>query len=238
MLVVGFASAALIVGVHRMPRRIATAVAATALLAGLAGPAAYSVATAATPHTGSIPSAGPSSAGGFGPGGGGPGGFGGGRPPTGMPNGGAAPGGTAQGGATGGTTGGTTGGASTGGLLDGSTSSAALNALLESDASSYTWVAAAIGSNSAAGYQLATQQPVMAIGGFNGSDPSPTLAQFQQWVAAGRIHYFIAQGSGFGGGGGGISAGGSTSTQISTWVEDTFTARTVDGVTVYDLTSG
>ena len=76
----------------------------------------------------------------------------------------------------------------------------------------------------------------MAIGGFNGSDPSPTLAQFQQWVAQGRIHYFITQGSG--GFGGGLSASGSTSSQISTWVEDTFTAQTVDGVTVYDLTTG
>ncbi len=232
VLVVGFTAAALLVGVRHLPRRFATAVAAAALVAGLAGPAAYSVATAATPHTGSIPSAGPSSAGGFGPGGGGPGGFGGGQPPTGMANGVTAPGGT-----TGGTAGGTTGGASTGGLLDGSTSSAALNTLLETDASSYTWVAAAVGSNSAAGYQLATQQPVMAIGGFNGSDPSPTLAQFQQWVAEGRIHYFISQGSG-GFGGGGLSAGGSTSSQITTWVEDTFTARTVDGVTVYDLTTG
>jgi hypothetical protein len=145
-----------------------------------------------------------------------------------MTNGGTAPGGT---------TGGTTGGASTGGLLDGSASSAALDTLLETDASSYTWVAAAIGSNSAAGFQLATQQPVMAIGGFNGSDPSPTLAQFERWVAEGTIHYFIGQGTG-GFGGGGISAGGSTSSQISTWVEDTFTAQTVDGVTVYDLTTG
>jgi hypothetical protein len=74
----------------------------------------------------------------------------------------------------------------------------------------------------------------MAIGGFNGSDPSPTLAQFQAWVAAGRIHYFIAGG----GTGGGPSAGGSTSSQISEWVESTFSARTVDGVTVYDLTTG
>jgi hypothetical protein len=131
----------------------------------------------------------------------------------------------------------------TGGLLDGSTSSTALNALLEADASSYTWVAAAVGSNSAAGYQLATQQPVMAIGGFNGSDPSPTLAQFKEYVAAGKIHYFIAGGGvggGFGGGfgGGGIGAGGSTSSAIAQWVESTFTARTVDGVTVYDLTTG
>ena len=46
----------------------------------------------------------------------------------------------------------------------------------------YTWVAATVGSNNASGYQLATGDPVMAIGGFNGSDPSPTLAQFQQLV--------------------------------------------------------
>ena len=134
---------------------------------------------------------------------------------------------------------GATGGASTGGLLDGSTSSAELTTLLETDASSYTWVAAAIGSNNAAGYQLATQQPVMAIGGFNGSDPSPTLAQFQQWVSQRKIHFFIAQGGGFGaGGGGGPNAGGGTSSQIASWVESTFSAKTVDGVTVYDLTVG
>jgi 4-amino-4-deoxy-L-arabinose transferase-like glycosyltransferase len=192
----------MIVGVRHLPRRVGLAVASVAVVAALAGPATYSLATAATPHTGSIPSAGPSSSGFGGPGGGG---LGGGTPPT-------------------------------GGLLDGSTSSAALTRLLEADASSYTWVAAAVGSNSAAGYQLASQEPVMAIGGFNGSDPSPTLAQFRQWVAAGRIHYFIAQGRGFGGGGG-LSAGGSTSSQIATWVEQTFPPRTVDGVTVYDLTS-
>jgi 4-amino-4-deoxy-L-arabinose transferase-like glycosyltransferase len=232
VLVVGFVAAALIVGVHHLPRRIAAAVAGAALVAGLAGPAAYSVATAATAHSGSIPSAGPSSAGGFGPGGVGPGGFGpGGFGPGGGPGG--APGGF------GGATKGAAGGASTGGLLDGSTSSAALTRLLETDASSYTWVAAAIGSNSAAGYQLATQEPVMAIGGFNGSDPSPTLAQFQQWVSQGKIHFFIAQGGGFGaGGGGGPNAGGGTSSQIASWVESTFTAKTVDGVTVYDLTVG
>ncbi len=35
----------------------------------------------------------------------------------------------------------------------------------------------------------------------------------------------------------GPSAGGSTSSQIATWVENTYTAQTVDGVTVYDLTA-
>jgi hypothetical protein len=75
----------------------------------------------------------------------------------------------------------------------------------------------------------------MAIGGFNGSDPSPTLAQFQQYVADGEIHYFIAGGGGRGGMGGSDSGTGSA---ISTWVADTFSATTVDGVTVYDLSGG
>jgi len=120
-----------------------------------------------------------------------------------------------------------------GGLLQGSDPSAEVTATLLEDASSYTWVAAAVGSNSAAGYQLATEQPVMAIGGFNGSDPSPTLAQFQQYVADGDIHWFI------GGGGFGQSMGGSSaSSAISAWVEANFQATTVDGVTLYDLSAG
>jgi 4-amino-4-deoxy-L-arabinose transferase-like glycosyltransferase len=218
---VGFAAALMIVGVRHLPRRIAAAVAVVALLAGLTAPTAYSLATASTPHTGSIPSAGPSA---------GTAGFAGG--PAGGPAGAATPNGT-------GTSNNSGTNANPGGLLDGSTSSAALTTLLEADASSYTWVAAAVGSNSAAGYQLATQQPVMAIGGFNGSDPSPTLARFQAWVAAGRIHYFIGGGDSFGDGPGGATGGGSgTASQITSWVESTFTAQTVDGVTVYDLTSG
>jgi 4-amino-4-deoxy-L-arabinose transferase-like glycosyltransferase len=117
-----------------------------------------------------------------------------------------------------------------GGLLDGGTPDAELVALLSQDAGAYTWVAAAIGSNSAAGVQLATGEPVMAIGGFNGSDPAPSLKQFQQLVAEGKIHYFL---------GGGRSMGGSdTSRQISAWVADNFTASSVGGATVYDLTAG
>jgi 4-amino-4-deoxy-L-arabinose transferase-like glycosyltransferase len=67
--------------------------------------------------------------------------------------------------------------------------------MLESDASHYTWVAATVNSNSAAGYQLASDDPVMAIGGFNGTDPTPSLAQFEKYVAEGKIHYFIAGGA-------------------------------------------
>ena len=69
-----------------------------------------------------------------------------------------------------------------GGLLDASTPSTAVVSALSANADQYTWVAAAIGSQNAAGLQLGTQLPVMAIGGFNGSDPCPTLAQFQEYV--------------------------------------------------------
>jgi hypothetical protein len=100
-------------------------------------------------------------------------------------------------------------------------------------------------SNSAAGVQLATGDPVMSIGGFNGTDPAPTLQQFQQYVSQGKIHYFIAGGGigrgggGFGQDGGGFGAGGgsSTASQITTWVEQNFTATNVGGTTVYDLSS-
>ncbi|MGV7942692.1 glycosyl transferase, partial [Mycobacterium kansasii] len=72
-------------------------------------------------------------------------------------------------------------------FLMGSTAGPEVTALLRTDAERYTWVAATVGANAAAGYQLATEKPVMPIGGFNGTDPSPTLAQFQQYVRDGRI---------------------------------------------------
>ena len=127
--------------------------------------------------------------------------------------------------------------------------------LLERDASKYEWVAAAVGANDAAGYQIATGDAVMAIGGFNGTDPYPTLSQFEKLVQEGKVHYFIAGGGGpggfgragaggpvgFGGGGGvGPGAGSSSSdaSAITSWVEQHFSATTVGGVTVYDLTVG
>jgi 4-amino-4-deoxy-L-arabinose transferase-like glycosyltransferase len=254
VLVAGLAVAALVAALPwraggglagRGGRRVAAAVAGAGLLVALAGPAAYALDTAATPHGGAIPSAGPAVQGGPGGGpGGGPrgGGFrngggraggqqGFGRDGDGNPFGQATPGqgGMGQGGMAPGGAGGRGG---MGGLLDGATPDAELVTLLQQDADRYTWVAAAIGSNSAAGVQLATGEPVMAIGGFNGSDPAPTLAQFQHYVAEGRIHYFLG-----GGRMGGRSMGGSDAAQqISAWVADNFPATSVGGATVYDLT--
>ena len=223
-----------------------------ALAAGLGGPLAYSIDTAATAHTGSIPAAGPAGAGSSGgPGGGQP--SAGGFPGTAGSSraGESAPGGTGYPGGTAGTVPGdaprtgTTGGTATSGSArtiggaggpggTGSVSSA-LSSLLESGASGYRWAAAAVGSSSAASLELGSNGvPVMAIGGFSGSDPAPTLAQFEKLVSAHEIHYFVASGSGGPGGRGGGSGYGS---QIAAWVKAHFTARTVGGMTVYDLTA-
>jgi hypothetical protein len=118
-----------------------------------------------------------------------------------------------------------------GGLLDTGTPSAELTSMLEQGADGYTWVAAAVGANNAAGYQLATELPVMAIGGFNGSDPSPTLEQFQQYVADGKVHYFL------GGSGPRSNSGSNDAQQIAVWVEQNYTGTTIGGTAVYDLTA-
>ena len=224
--------------------RLALAVAplGLALVAGLAGPAAYALDTVGTAHTGAIPSAGPQAAG-FGGPGGGPGGQGGfpgtgqsrrGPAGTGAPSGtGTAPGGTAGAGPArrdGGGGPGADGGFGGGGGLGGDTTvSSALTRLLEQDAGSYKWVAATEGSEGAAPLELATGDAVMAIGGFNGTDPWPTLAVFKELVAKHEIHYYVGQGGQSFGGGRGSSA-------IAAWVAAHFTKQTVGGQTVYDLT--
>ena len=62
------------------------------------------------------------------------------------------------------------GGGGMGGLLNATTPSADLVTALTTDAEQFTWAAAVVGSNNAASYQLATELPVMAVGGFNGTD--------------------------------------------------------------------
>ncbi len=111
-------------------------------------------------------------------------------------------------------------------------SDSALVALLASTTT--RWAAATVGSQSSAPLQLASGKAVLAIGGFTGSDDAPTLAEFQAWVQQGLIHYFVA-----GGQGGGPSGGqdGGAAGEITSWVESHYTATTVGGVTVYDLTS-
>jgi 4-amino-4-deoxy-L-arabinose transferase-like glycosyltransferase len=215
------------------------------LIAIAGGPTAYALDTAATPHTGSTPSAGPavSNAGGTG----GPGGFGGNRPTNGnAANSGGAPNGS--GGAANGSSGrpgfgtppsgsqasgaqpsGSQPSRGTGGFGGGATVSSALVTLLKKAGT--TWSAATVGSQSAGPLELQSGTAVMAIGGFSGSDNAPTLAQFEKLVAAGKIHYFIG-----GGQGGGPGGGGGSGSAIASWVAAHYTATTVGGSTVYDLT--
>jgi 4-amino-4-deoxy-L-arabinose transferase-like glycosyltransferase len=239
-------------------RRLVLLPVGLAMVAGLAGPAAYALDTVNTAHTGAIPSAGPAATG-FGGGPGAGGGFAGARP------GGTRPGGTAGNGFPGGQFGGPGGSSGTGragapggfggtgtsgtgtsgagrgpggaggtggpgGGLGGNTQvSSALAKLLEQDASSYKWVAATEGSEGAAPLELATGDAVMSIGGFNGTDPWPTLAVFKELVAKHEVHYYVGQGGQSFGGGQGSSA-------IASWVAAHFTKETVGGQTVYDLT--
>jgi hypothetical protein len=161
------------------------------------------------------------------------------------------------------------------------TVSGAFARLLEGGAAHYTWAAATNGADSAASMELATGgAPVMAIGGFRGTDPAPSLARFEELVSEHKIHYYVA-GGGFGGAGGGLGGagggfggglaergaggaggdpagrgagggfggfggfggvggpGGSSTdaAQISAWVQAHFTAQTVGGMTVYNLTA-
>ena len=88
----------------------------------------------------------------------------------------------------------------------------------------------------------------MAIGGFSGQGGNLSLAQFEAYVKAGDIHYYIASGGGGGGGGGGGfggggfgggaggPGGGSSTSSITSWVKAHYRAETIGGQTVYDLT--
>jgi 4-amino-4-deoxy-L-arabinose transferase-like glycosyltransferase len=248
---------------------LAAAPVSLALVAGLAGPVAYSIDTAATAHGGSIPTAGPAltaSAGGPGETGspGFPGAAGGSTRSTGSPGragagklGRVGAGKLGRAGSVGsegepsgaGSPAGAGGGAPGGGVAGGGASvSSALSKLLESGASGYRWAAATVGSTSAASLELSSDGvPVMAIGGFTGSDPAPTLAEFEKLVADHEIHYFVGGGgpggaggpggTGGPGGAGGPGGGSGYAEQITEWVRAHFTATTVGGTTVYDLTT-
>ena len=189
----GVGAAALLLVAGRLPRPVARSAAVLGVAACLAAPGVYSVATAATPHNGAIPSVGPARQG-----------FGGSTGP--------------------------------GGLLDSPTPGPGLSAALSANAHQFTWVAATVGSNNAAGYQLASGAPVMAIGGFNGTDPSPTLSQFQHYVSAGQIHYFVRGRMTIGHWGLPAGGGSREPAEISQWVETHYAPQIIDRVVVYDLT--
>jgi len=201
-------------------KRLALAAAGIGICATLVAPAAYALDTIGTAYGGGDPHPGPGAASTVG----GAGGFGG------------------TGGAPGGAAGGATSGLpGDGGGLGGSTSDTALLDYLVNNRGTATWIVAAGSAQEAGSIELATRLPVMAMGGFTGSDPAPTLAQLEGYIASGKLRYVLASGAGGGGGGGfggaaGGGLGGSTdASSITSWV--TSTCKLVDyggSSTLYD----
>jgi hypothetical protein len=95
------------------------------------------------------------------------------------------------------------------------------------------WSAAINRSSSAANLELSTDTAVMAIGGFSGTDPVPTLSEFEDDVAQHKVAYYITvdnRGHGPGWGNRGHA-------DIAKWVAATFPSKTVGDATVYDLSA-
>ena len=216
----------------RWARTIGIGITAIALMAALGGSTAWALATAAQPHSGAIPASGPQGVSVSFSRNTGNRGFAGGptRPGTGnakqapsatnnpWAGAGSNPRSLAQGNA---------GGFGSFGVI----SSVELVALLQKDAASYKWVAVMSAASTAAPLQLSASAPIMARGGFNGTDQSITLKQFEALVAAHEIHYYIV------GGGYANSPNSGVERDIANWVSANFTKASVGSTTVYDLTA-
>jgi 4-amino-4-deoxy-L-arabinose transferase-like glycosyltransferase len=197
----------------RLRQALAAGVVVISVMAGGLGSAAWSIATASQPHSGSIPTAGPTASA--------MGGFGGAARAAGGTDGAGAPAGGMAGAPAGGM-----GSGMGGGMGAESAASSELTELLKS--SGTKWSAIVSGATQAASLELASDTNVIALGGWNGGDPYPTLAQFQSMVDRGEIGYFISGGMGGGGGRGGNS-------EVATWVAANFQAQTIGNSTVYRL---
>jgi 4-amino-4-deoxy-L-arabinose transferase-like glycosyltransferase len=184
-------------------KRIALAAAGVGVIATLLAPAAYALDTTGTAYGGGDPHPGPGTTNGFG-GGAGPGGAGLGLGPV---------GGLAGGGASGQIAGGLPG---DGGGLGGNTSDTALLNYLVANRGTASWIVAANSAQEAGSIEIATGLPVMAMGGFTGSDPAPTLAQLKGYIASGKLRFVLA-----GGGMGGFPGGSADSSDRTTWVTST-----------------
>lgn len=92
------------------------------------------------------------------------------------------------------------------------------------------WATAVVGSETAANYQLESGRSVLPIGGFDGTDPFPTLEQFQTMVDRGEVGSLVIQelppltleGRG-------------ESARIVQWVTSRFPAEHIGGAQLFDL---
>ncbi|WP_350223891.1 glycosyltransferase family 39 protein [Pseudarthrobacter sp. efr-133-R2A-89] len=103
--------------------------------------------------------------------------------------------------------------------------------LLSSRQQTGTWYTAIVGSASAANYQLALGHPVMPLGGFDGTDPYPTLEQFKSLVEEKRVASMVIQN---------LppltTEGRGESARIVEWVRSNFAKDQVGNADYYDLT--
>ncbi len=156
-----------------VPKLAGQVIVGVAVAAAVVSPMVYGLATAAVPHAGSGPQAGP-----------GP------------------------------------------GQVNNQVSPAMIRAL-RSGPGRYDWVAAVPGARASSAYQLASRRPVIGIGGYKESDPSPTLDTFRSWVRDGRVHYYID-----------AVPGGVPTQTIRSWVQANFAPERLGGQIVYDLSGG
>jgi 4-amino-4-deoxy-L-arabinose transferase-like glycosyltransferase len=198
------------------PLQIAAIVVGIAILLG--GPAAYAIDTMQTAYQGGDPAAGPGATTRDGRPGGPAGGFG---DPNGAPSGqlGQPPTGAGTGPAGGGF----------GPGAGGEAVSNAVTDYLVANRGSARWIVAVNSANQAGSIELATGEAVMAMGGFTGSDPTPTVDQLQAYVASGALRFVIV-----GGGDGGPSGG---SSDVSTWVGANCAAVSSVSSSLYDCAS-
>jgi 4-amino-4-deoxy-L-arabinose transferase-like glycosyltransferase len=78
------------------------------------------------------------------------------------------------------------------------------------------WLAAVTSANQAGPLQLQTGIPVMAMGGFMGSDPAPTTEQLRAYVRDGRLRFVLLGGAAGGGG----FFGGDVAAERTAWVTE------------------
>ena len=203
-MVVGGAGAVAVIGLlagrFLKRRRLIGVAALAAVVALLAGPAAYSVSAAtSTSSNGTNPTAGPNTGGGMGGGqrpSGGNSGFSG--QSQGQPASGSAPSGGMGGGMGGGTE-----------------VTSEMITYLRKNQGNATWLVAVATDQTASSIILESGEPVISMGGWSGSDEAMTLAKLKSLVKAGKLHYIVVSDS---------DRGSDSSSDISEWVKANGTA--------------
>jgi 4-amino-4-deoxy-L-arabinose transferase-like glycosyltransferase len=124
-------------------------------------------------------------------------------------------------------------------VLGASLVSPALDALLRKNTS--PWAAAMQMSAYASQVELSSLRPIMSIGGYWGTDPSPSLSEFQQDVSRHEIGYYLMNAAQAARGiphlrnDEGPRSSLSFGAQIQVWVQTHFTGTRMGNAEVYDL---